>query len=208
MKKTLLTFVAAICAVSISFAAAPVINYSGEVNVGFATGNKVKYEDVTTKSSLHRPFVETVHGVTITKYAFVGAGLGIQGYFGAADKDVPDQKWDTIALPLFVNIKGMLPLDGVTPYVSASFGGSVMPYSGFNTKTTVGNYTIKTRLTGGFYCDCGVGVKLFEKLNVGLGMQHQGMGVKVIASEGSRSETDHEDGYNGTSFYLKVGFCW
>lgn len=117
MKKTLLTFVAAICAVSISFAASPVIKYAGEVNVGYAAGGKMRYENTATKSSLHRPFVETIHGVTITKYAFVGAGVGLQGYFGAIDKDIPEEKWDTLTLPLFVNLKGMYPLKGVTPYI-------------------------------------------------------------------------------------------
>ena len=64
MKKILLTFVAAICAVSISFAASPVIKYAGEVNVGYAAGGKMRYENTATKSSLHRPFVETIHGVS------------------------------------------------------------------------------------------------------------------------------------------------
>ena len=209
MKKTLLTFVAAICAVSISFAASPVIKYAGEVNVGYAAGGKMRYENTATKSSLHRPFVETIHGVTITKYAFVGAGVGLQGYFGAIDKDIPEQKWDTLTLPLFVNLKGMYPLKGVTPYISASFGGSVIPYSGQNVNATSEGIGIKAKLIGGFYCDCGAGVKLLnDKINVGIGMQHQQMGVKLVVSDGSYSESESEGGYHGTSFYVKVGFCW
>lgn len=211
MKKILLTFVAAICAVSISFAASPVIKYAGEVNVGYAAGGKMRYENTATKSSLHRPFVETIHGVTITKYAFVGAGVGLQGYFGAVDTDIPEEKWDTLTLPLFVNLKGMYPLKGVTPYISASFGGSVIPYSGQNVNaTSEGIGGIKIRRTGGFYCDCGAGVKLLnDKINVGIGMQHQQMGTKLVVTNGSSSETERSDDYtHGTSFYVKVGFCW
>ena len=210
MKKTLLTIAAAICAVSISFAASPVIKYAGEVNVGFATGGKLRTENTATKSSLHRPFIETIHGVSITKYAFVGAGLGLQGYFGAVDTDVPEEKWDTLALPLFVNLKGQLPLKSVTPYISASFGATVMPYSGLNEYADIVGVKAESRLTGGFYCDCGAGVKLFNnKVNIGIGMQHQQMGTKLVVTDGSYSETERSDDYtHGTSFYVKVGFAW
>lgn len=209
MKKILLTVVTAISAISLSFAASPTIKYAGEVNVGFATGNKLRYENTVTKSSLHRPFIETIHGVTVTKYAFVGAGVGLQGYFGAVDKDDRDTKWDTLAMPLFVNIKGMYPLEKITPYLSASFGGSVIPYCGHNESMSMAGVNVESKLIGGFYCDCGVGVKLKnDKFNIGIGMQHQQMGIKVVVSEGSFSESEDEDGYHGTSFYVKVGFCW
>ena len=198
MKKTLLTIAAAICAVSISFAASPVIKYAGEVNVGFATGGKLRTENTATKSSLHRPFIETIHGVSITKYAFVGAGLGLQGYFGAVDTDVPEEKWDTLALPLFGNLKGQLPLKAVTPYI------------GLNASADIVGVKAESRLTGGFYCDCGAGVKLFNnKVNIGIGMQHQQMGTKLVVTDGSYSETERSDDYtHGTSFYVKVGFAW
>lgn len=210
MKKTFLTLIMSVAAISVSFAASPLISYSGEVNVGFATGNKIRYENTATESALHRPFIETVHGVTITKYAFVGAGVGLQGYFGAIDKDIPEEKWDTLTLPLFVNLKGMYPLKGVTPYISASFGGSVIPYSGQNVNATSEGIGIKAKLIGGFYCDCGAGVKLLnDKINVGIGMQHQQFGSKLIVKDGSYSEVERDDDYrHGTSFYVKVGFCW
>ena len=208
MKKILLTLVIAVSAVSLSFASTSGIRYSGEVNVGFATGNKAEYDDEMVKSSLNRPFIETIHGVTISKYTFVGAGVGVHGYFGAADKSMPEEKWNTIVLPLFVNLKGMLPLNGFTPYVTASFGGSILPYSGFNTSFSLGGIDMKVKLTGGFYCDCGVGVKLLKKLNVGLGVQHQQMGMKIVAAYDDFKESEREEGYKGTSFYIKVGFCW
>ncbi len=209
MKKILLTFVAAICAVSISFAASPVIKYAGEVNVGFATGNKIRYENTATESALHRPFIKTVHGVNIAKFAFIGAGLGVQGYFGAVDTAVPDVKWETVTMPLFVNVKGQLPLKSVTPYISVSFGGTIIPYCGQNISTEILGVKAESKLTGGFYCDCGVGVKLIDKINIGVGMQHQQFGSKHIVKDGSYSEVERDDDYrHGTSFYVKVGFCW
>ena len=104
MKKTFLTLIMSVAAISVSFAASPLISYSGEVNVGFATGNKIRYENTATESALHRPFVETIHGVNIAKFAFIGAGLGVHGYFGAVDTAVPDVKWETVTMPLFVNV--------------------------------------------------------------------------------------------------------
>ena len=133
----------------------------------------------------------------------------MQGYFGAVDTAVPDVKWETVTLPLFVNVKGQLPLKSVTPYISASFGGTVIPYCGQNISTEILGVKAESKLTGGFYCDCGAGVKLLnDKINVGIGMQHQQMGVKLVVSDGSYSESESEGGYHGTSFYVKVGFCW
>ena len=209
MKKILLAVAMAIGVVSASFAAVPTVKYSGEVNLGFAAGNKLLYEDeMSIKSSLNRPLVETIHGVAIGKYLFVGAGVGLQGYFGTMDMSNPDEKWNTITLPMFVNVKGILPVRGVSPYLSASFGASVVPYCGSNIAMAIKDYSLKTRLTGGFYCDLGLAVKLVNWLNVGVGMQHQRFGYKVEVSDGYFSESDNEDGYNGTSWYLKVGFCW
>ena len=209
MKKTFLTLIMSVAAISVSFAASPLISYSGEVNVGFATGNKIRYENTATESALHRPFVETIHGVNIAKFAFIGAGLGVQGYFGAVDTAVPDVKWETVTMPLFVNVKGQLPLKSVTPYISASFGGTIIPYCGQNISTEILGVRAESKLTGGFYCDCGVGVKLIDKINIGVGMQHQQFGSKHIVKDGSYSEVERDDDYrHGTSFYVKVGFCW
>ena len=210
MKKTLLTFVAAICAVSISFAASPVIKYAGEVNVGYAAGGKMRYENTATESALHRPFVETIHGVNIANFAFIGVDLGGRRIIKKVDTAVPDVKWETVTLPLFVNVKGQLPLKSVTPYISASFGGTVIPYCGQNISTEILGVKAESKLTGGFYCDCGAGVKLLnDKINVGIGMQHQQFGSKLIVKDGSYSEVERDDDYrHGTSFYVKVGFCW
>jgi hypothetical protein len=85
-----------------------------------------------------------------------------------------------------------------------------MPYSGLNASADIVGVKAESRLTGGFYCDCGAGVKLFNnKVNIGIGMQHQQMGTKLVVTDGSYSETERSDDYtHGTSFYVKVGFAW
>ena len=209
MKKILLAVAATIGIVSASFASVPEIRYSGEVNVGFASGDKLMYDDdLAIASSLDRPFLETIHGVAIGNYLFAGAGIGIQGYVGAWDSSNPDKKWNTITLPMFVNVKGMLPMRSVSPYITASFGGSVVPCSGSNIATSIKEYSLKTKLKGGFYCDVGLGINILKWLNVSGGVQHQRFGYKIVVSDGYFPETDNDDGYNGTSWYIKVGFNW
>ena len=71
--------------------------YKGEINVGYAiTGDKFKFEyDYETSDGeygnevlgkyttiLSRPLFETVHGIEIGPYFFVGAGVGLQYYCG------------------------------------------------------------------------------------------------------------------------------
>ena len=115
MKKIFLTLVIAVVAVSTTYAYFPEFTYQGEVNLGFATGGKVKYKGVSDKSSLNRPFIETIHGFGISKYGFLGLGFGVQGYLGAAYKANPAEKWNTLALPLFVNVRGIWPVEELNP---------------------------------------------------------------------------------------------
>jgi hypothetical protein len=209
MKRILLAVVAAIGLVSTSFEFEPLVRYSGEVNIGFASGDKLMYgDDLALDTSLSRPFLETIHGVAIGQHLFVGAGIGIQGYLGAWDLEYPDEKWKTITLPMYVNVKGMLPMATLSPYVSVSLGGSIVPYSGSDISISIKEYSFSTRLKGGFYCDVGLGVNILKWLNVCAGMQHQRFGYKFVISDSYFPESDNDDGYNGTSWYLKVGFSW
>lgn len=57
--------------------------YEGELNLGFATGGKLKWDDgEKDKTNYSRPFISTIHGARITKYGFVGVGVGVQYAFG------------------------------------------------------------------------------------------------------------------------------
>ena len=87
----------------------PTIRYRGEVNLGYAIADKTPYlfnealltahyngeegrgygssSRDTLHTNLSRPLFETVHGVEIGKYLFVGAGIGLQ-YFNGKLQDL------------------------------------------------------------------------------------------------------------------------
>ena len=215
MKRLFLTMMA-IVGISASAWAQTVdwnIGYRGEVNVGFATGGRFSFMDVDFKSDISRPFIETVHGVTVTKYAFVGVGAGLQYYYGRALKQMSDEKWNTLSIPIFVNMKGWYPVnDNVRPYISLSLGGSAIATSGLNENELDYDDDMTTasaiKLNGGFYCDFGVGVQL-KKFNIGIGLQHQGLALKntmkIVDYGISSSETIHG---KHNSFYVKIGVCF
>lgn len=121
--------------------------YQGELNVGYGLDGKVDGE----KAEFGRVFVETIHGARITKYAFVGLGIGVQYA----------TEWEKIAMPVFVDLKGYYPVgEKFAPYVNVDLGYSPI----FNAATD-----------GGFYAAYGVGLN-YGKLNFGLGCQHQALG--------------------------------
>lgn len=124
--------------------------YEGELNVGYGFNGKMDGEKV----KYGRPFVETVHGVRITKYAFVGAGLGFQY---ATNKELK-----TGVMPIFIDLKGYYPVsENLAPYVAIDLGYSAVLTSEFED------------LKGGMYASYGLGLN-YKRLNFGLGLQHQG----------------------------------
>lgn len=79
--------------------------YQGEVALGLAVGN-----------GMTGPVVETVHGIHITKYAFVGAGVGLH---------YPIEYGDPL-VPLFANVKFYYPVnDKIAPFLSIDAGYDV-----------------------------------------------------------------------------------
>ena len=157
------------------------IRYKGEVNLGYAiTGKKSKltYEDGGSdkfETVFSRPLVETVHGVEIGPYFFVGAGVGIQYYCGKlkdfAEYSPKGNRWNTIMLPIFANIKVMYPIkDKVTPFINLGIGYSVSCYSAFNSGSQ--------KVNGGLYCDFGVGVR-YKRFSFAVGLQHQKVGINL-----------------------------
>lgn len=118
--------------------------YQGEVNVGYGLNGTVDGHS----TDFGRVFAETIHGVRITKYAFIGLGIGVQYA----------HEWETITLPVFVDMKGYYPVnEKFAPYVSIDLG-----YSPF----------VKGDADGGLYASYGVGLN-YGKLNFGFGCQHQ-----------------------------------
>ncbi len=173
------------------------VRYQGELNFGYATGGKLNYEEGDSeKTNFSRPFIETIHGVRmLNDYLFVGVGVGVQYAYGDLNDDPEySQSWDTMAIPIFVNVKGYYPLGGnFAPYLSLSMGSSIFAMSSLT------DAYYEEKLKGGFYTAFGAGFT-FRKLNVGFGLMHQGM--KLVDT------SDDEEYFKGSvnSFYVQLGF--
>lgn len=203
------------------------IRYQGELNVGFATGGKLKNDlGEKVKTNFSRPTLETVHGVRVGDYLFGGLGVGLQYAYGDFITGSDAQgfgpgmpQWNTLLMPIFLNLKGYYPvMDDLAPYISLSLGGSAVLASDFNvnyserhTSPLQGGYdyteSVDVKHKGGFYCDFGVGLN-YKRLNFGLGMMHQAMKIEgatgSVGRGGPRSET-YDLKVKNTSFYVKVG---
>ena len=107
------------------------MQYRGEINVGFALGGKPSVAGLKVESETNYPMLETIHGVLITDYFFIGGGTGLQYYYGYISEDATE-KWNTLVVPLFVNMKGFLPVnENIKPFVNVSLGGSFVGCSDF-----------------------------------------------------------------------------
>lgn len=175
--------------------------YQGEFNFGFATGGKMNWTLYNEKerTDYSRVYIETIHGVRITKYAFAGLGLGVQYAFGKVYPGESD-RWHTIMMPIFFNMKGMYPVtENFAPYVSISLGGSVCPFSAY---WNYDNYEYKFKLRGKFYGEYGIGLQ-YKKFNFSFGLQQQYMAWHSIVD--GVDEGDEGDRWNINSFFVKIG---
>lgn len=211
--------------------------YKGEVNVGYAVSGKSFDFDYYYSNSdgesetenvgkmrtvFSRPLIETVHGVEIGPYLFVGAGLGLQYYCGKLhefqefadnaaalkEKDSASERWNAVMLPIFANIKFMYPVkNDFTPFLNLGLGGTVGCYSSINCKYSEDDFTEAVRTRGGIYCDFGAGFR-YKLLNVSVGLQHQAFKIEYKAAKYYDGESWSEKGGLSTkinSFYVKVG---
>ena len=236
MKKALLILCMLICSVGVSsaqFKPQPFkweLKYRGELNIGGALSNvmHVSYYPMM-KSSLSRPIVETIHGVSLSNYLYIGAGVGMQAYAGnMGDMYYYDEfryynydKWAIVAFPIFGNIKGYLPInDNLKPFTSLSLGGTAIACSNMNSDNTDIYYVngilyedqILTKMKGRFYCDWGVGIE-FNRWSFALGLQHQRYNVKneLFVYEGGHTNVCYINNIYkmySNSFYLKVGIIF
>lgn len=210
--------------------------YKGEVNIGYAiTGDRFLWDSEYSDSDgdfghetggymrtvLSRPLIETVHGVEFGPYFFIGAGIGVQYYYGklkefqhladeAADVNEsgkPSDSWNAIMLPIFANIKFMYPVNNkFTPFVNLGLGGTVGCYSSINYKYVEHDFEEVSRARGGFYCDFGAGIR-YKSLNFSLGLQHQvfGIGFKETYSDDEYYCEEAKLSTKTNAFYVKIG---
>ena len=218
--------------------------YKGEVNIGYTVaGQKFKFDYYAEnsdgefedgvlgkyKTDFSRPIFETIHGVEVGPYFFVGAGLGLQYYCGklkefyylaedAAEinETKPSKRWNAVMLPIFADVKLMYPVNkDFTPFLNLGLGGTIGCYSSVNctevdSLTLSGvrySYEIDQKARGGFYCDFGAGIR-YKLLNFSLGLQHQVVKLVLNDKISSLGETYSEKMVTKTainSFYVKVG---
>ncbi len=158
--------------------------YEGELNLGYGMGGSLKYDGESEDAHFARPFIETVHGARITRYAFVGLGAGFQYAY--------DEEWEIGLVPVFLNLKGYYPVtEHFAPYVSVDLGYGL---GVLGTKNYGGEEGLD--LKGGLYASYGIGLN-YKRLNFGFGWQHQSM---KFAYEGESG-----DSFGANSFFLKVG---
>ncbi|MCH5181178.1 MAG: hypothetical protein J1F06_00965 [Prevotellaceae bacterium] len=194
--------------------------YSGDLNIGFGFGTKFKFDGNTYNVNTNSVFLETIHGVRLTKYAFVGLGFGAHWYY----KDSQDFEYEyqypesdetrtfdcsldmqhMVAFPLFVNLKGFYPInDDLKAYVGTSLGYSFTTEVGNSAYNYWSGY-YHPEYQHGFYGTFDFGIQ-WKKLHVGFGLTHQTLNVKEYSTGG-----DYFDGKDikFNNFALKFGFCW
>lgn len=165
--------------------------YQGEVNLGFAKDGKYKLKeyidnDCTDSESgnaeSERIFIETVHGVRITQYAFVGLGVG----FNYGD-DLLDADCNYYIIPVFLNLKGYYPITSeVEVFASVDLG--------YNFIALVDD----DESCNGFYATYGAGLK-HRGITLSIGCQNP----HIAAKDGEYKITT-----SISSFFFKIGYTF
>ena len=195
---------------------------TGWGSVIYSTRAKGSYAgDVNTVFS--RAFVETIHGLQLNKYLFAGVGVGLQYYCGKlhdfqsyADvvatlkgKSKSATRWNALALPIFVDVRGMYPLKNeMVPFLNLGIGGTPVFNSAINYSQDkyTGALSDKVRLRGGLYCDFGAGLR-WKDYSLSIGLQHQTLKVASINTYGKEKfETQLKMKTN--AFYVKLGYSF
>lgn len=148
-------------------------HYQGEVSVGYALG----VGQISKYINTSRVVVETVHGVRLSPYAFFGAGVGLNYFYGSKSGDKASDGAGVGSV--FVNAKGYYPVSkGTSLYLSADLGASVgvwnMPdmadiYTAVGPGVSIGNPRDRLRFDLGVryqYMGTGTSAVLFR---IGLG---------------------------------------
>jgi len=115
----------------------PQKGYKGFVDIGYNLG--------VGSNRDNRIELTTTHGYQFFPYLFAGMGTGVSYWFGGEE----------IAIPIFANIRGNLP---VSSFAFSPFADIKLGYSPYDLKGLYGNFSIGCRFsTGG---NCGINLSV------------------------------------------------
>lgn len=197
--------------------------YQGELTFGAAYSPSLtaKVDDNSWKGKISniQPNITTIHGIRITKWAFVGIGVSFIPEFPLTKDDVysEDKRFyyeakynrlmynsecaydddSTMLLPVFANVKGYYPVtDRFSVYATLSFGKSILigsEYEGYNDHTM--------EMKAGYYGEYGLGLN-YRKFNFCLGLEQQQMKASGDKDYSLNAKTQY------LSFFVKLGLKW
>lgn len=198
------------------------VKYQGEVTAGFGYGPDMRMklfkdeaftEKRTLSSNTMRSIVSTVHGVRLSRYVFIGAGLDFQ----YSDSGLYSKM---TLLPVFGNIKGYLPLGKrFDLYATISLGANISlctyddedGYSfeaasafGLDSSTYFLQYV---KVKGKIFEEYGLGFR-YRKLNFSMGFSQQVLDLHPTMSDITKRDRYgaiiFKDSDAGDSVYAKV----
>ena len=205
-----------------TFYSVPGYGGGGDTGVGYVpSDSRADVYNGDVASVFSRPFVETIHGFQIGKYIFAGAGIGLQYYCGKLydfqgfadiaavlkEKNKVPTRWNAVAMPIFVDVRGMYPLKNeLVPFINLGIGGTPIFGSAINYSQNQysGGVHDKVSLRGGLYCDFGGGVR-WKDYSLSIGLQHQTLKVaKTLKYEGVEDVAKTKMKTN--AFYVKATY--
>lgn len=189
MKKVLCIVVMALVAVFTVYAqedayTAKIINFQAHVDISAVYSSKYLF---STDMTLHEfafagPTVDLTLGAKITKYFYLGAGVGYHTLMVDIDMDkihaavgsFPSQSWFLYNhyLPIYANLKIYWPVSPkFLPYIDTSLGGYIgFPEMIYTSGSGYGKLTHRFNLSNGFYLRAGLGIDV-KRLNIGIGYE-------------------------------------
>lgn len=187
MKKHILLFAFALFS-TVAFAQNQTTRYQGEVQVGYAFG--------IGDYKIDRLSIHMINGVRFNPYFSAGLGLGL---------DVYNSDGETlVSLPLFVNLKGYLPVSqSVSLFASFDLGYSAALKS---YEETIQSYDAKLGMKGIMYTPAiGASFKVTgnKTLNLSLGYD-----IKTATAEVSGQGQHGSDDMKCNAISLKLGYAF
>lgn len=191
MKKHILLFAFALLSTA-AFAQNQSVRYQGEVQVGYAIG--------IGDRKIDRQSIHMINGVRFNPYFSAGLGLGLDIYQSDGET--------LLSLPLFVNLKGYLPVSqAVSLFASFDLGYSAALKS-YEETIHMSNipYDAKLGMKGFMFTPAiGVSFKVAENkaLNLSLGYD-----IKTATAEVSAQGQHASDDMKCNAIGLKLGFAF